>query len=225
MILTDVFPDQRNYHQHLDERPATCQEMKRLGSVLRDVHLTTRGVRTQIRSQGDVWFRDHTFDFCLRAARHPVLDHACEELAIRDDQQLILGDLAPKNLSLAAESVAICDLDNVHHGWPGYDVAYVLAHLLLHHLHRPDRLPALVAALLDAYGADQPSQRSAADDTLTAKIAAGVVLYRLTSNLVPYPLAVPTTLTGRFRNLVLALLDTGPLTTQDLLRTASEAHA
>lgn len=102
MILTDAFPDRRNYHQHLDERPATAEEMTRLGSTLRRVHRATQDVRTEIRSQGDLWFREHTFDFCLRTTGHDVLSRACDELAALPGQQLILGDLAPKNLSLAA---------------------------------------------------------------------------------------------------------------------------
>lgn len=221
MILTDAFPDRRNYHQHLDERPATAEEMTRLGSTLRRVHRATQDVRTEIRSQGDLWFREHTFDFCLRATGHDVLSQACEELAARPGQQLILGDLAPKNLSLAAGGVAICDLDNVHWGWPLYDVAYFLAHLLIHHLRWAGHLRTLVPALLAAYfGAQSPQRRAPADEVLMATVVAGVVLYRLANEAVPYPLAGPPALADRFRDRVLRLLDTGAFTVQDLVHAA-----
>ncbi|MEV6987014.1 phosphotransferase [Sphaerisporangium sp. NPDC051017] len=220
MILTDVFPDGRNYHQHLDQRPATAEEMTRLGSTLRRIHQATQDVRTEIRSQGDVWFRDHTFGFCLRATGHDALSRACEELAALPGQQLILGDLAPKNLSLAG-GVAICDLDNVHRGWPLYDIGYFLAHLLIHHLRWAGHLRTLVPALLAAYfAAEPPQQRSPADAVLMAKVVAGVVLYRLATETVPYPLAGPPALASRFRDRVLRLLDTGAFTVQDLIRAA-----
>jgi Phosphotransferase enzyme family len=221
MILTDAFPDRRNYHQHLDERPATAEEMTRLGSTLHRVHRATQDVRTEIRSQGDLWFREHTFDFCLRTTGHDVLSRACDELAALPGQQLILGDLTPKNLSLAAGGVAICDLDNVHRGWPLYDVAYFLAHLLIHHLRWARHLRTLVPALLAAYLGAEPSERRApAEDLLMATVMAGVVLYRLANKIVPYPLAGPPALADRFRDRVLRLLDTGVFTVQDLVHAA-----
>ncbi|MEH6373915.1 phosphotransferase [Streptomyces sp. KLMMK] len=218
MILTDVFPDRRTYHEHLNRRPATTAETARLGSTLHRIHQATRQVRAPIRSQGDVWFREHTFDFCLRARGHQALDETCEELPGQPGQQLILGDLAPKNLSLAAGSVALCDLDNVHRGWPPYDVAYFLAHLLIHHLARPHHLPALVQALLAGYFGAQPPRH--ADGILMAKIAAGVILYRLANDTIPYPLAQPPALAERYRNRVLKLLDTAVFDVQDLVHAA-----
>jgi Ser/Thr protein kinase RdoA (MazF antagonist) len=221
MILTDVFPDGRNLHQHLDTRPATVAEMTRLGATLRRVHDATQTVSTQIRSQGDLWFREHTFDFCLRATGHPVLNRTCEEIAARPDQQLVIGDLAPKNLSLAAGRVAICDLDNVHRSWPGYDLAYILAHLLIHHLRWPEHLPALTQALLTSY--QHPNALlfpTEANHALLAAVAAGVVLYRLVSDTVPYPLAGPPALADQYRRQVLRLLDSDTCTVPNLLHAA-----
>ncbi|WP_331738330.1 phosphotransferase [Embleya sp. NBC_00896] len=218
MVLTDVFPDGLNYHQHLHRRPATVAETTRLGATLRGIHQATREVHTRIRSQGDVWFREHTFDFCLRARGHKTLDEACRQMAARPGQQLILGDLAPKNLSLANDGVALCDLDNVHRGWPLYDVAYFLAHLLIHHLTRPHHLPALVPALLAGYlGTNAPER---AEDPLMATVTAGVVLYRLASTTVPYPLAQPPAVTERYRDRVLELLDSGTFIVRDLVNAA-----
>ena len=220
MILTDVFPDGRSYQQHLDERPATIEEVARLGKTLRRVHHATQDTNTTFRSHSEEWFREHSFGFCLRATDHTVLRRACEELAAVPRQQLVLGDLAPKNLSLAADGVAICDLDNVHRGWPLYDVAYFLAHLLLHHLGQAEHVPRLVYALLTAYlTAPSPQRPARADMLLMATVIAGVVLYRLDET-VPYPLPVPAALTGRFRERVLRLLDTGACTLQDLVRAA-----
>ncbi|MFD9562207.1 phosphotransferase [Streptomyces sp. NPDC059994] len=215
MVLTDVFSDGLNYHQHLARRPATPEEMTRLGRALRAIHQATRNIRTQIRSQGDAWFREHTFDYCLRAHGHETLNAACEQMAAQPGQQLILGDLAPKNMSLNG-GVALCDLDNVHRGWPLYDVGYVLAHLLIHHLACPDTLRTLVPALLRGYfGAEEPDETQT---RLMATVTAGVILYRLAPSLVPYPLNQPAALTDRYRDRTRELLDSPPLTVPILLR-------
>lgn len=221
LVLTDVFPDGRTFHQHLDTRPATVAETTRLGATLRRVHDATRTIDTQIRSQGDLWFREHTFDFCLRSTGHPALAHACEDMAARSDQHLVLGDLAPKNFSLAEGRVAICDLDNVHRSWLGYDLAYVLAHLLIHHLRWPEHLPALTHTLLTTYRtAESTAVATVSDHALLAVVTAGVMLYRLVNQTVPYPLAGPPALANRYRDRVRRLLEHGVCTVPNLLDAA-----
>lgn len=221
LVMTDVFPDGRTWRQHLDQRPATAGEVTRLGRALARVHHATATVRTAIRSQGDEWFREHTFDFCLRPTGHPALLEACHQLAAQPGQQLVLGDVAPKNLSLAAGRVAFVDLDNVHRNAPLYDVAYVFAHILLHHLRWPAELPTVTAALLDSYtvpATDQPWP-----DPLLARVAAGVVLYRLATHVVPYPPTAAPPVAQRFHTRVVRLLDTGAITVADLQRAAVKA--
>ncbi|MFD9007896.1 hypothetical protein [Streptomyces sp. NPDC059552] len=214
MVMTDVFEDRRTYEDHLRERPATADELVRLGAAVRRIHEATAGVRVAIRSQGDVWFREHTFDFCLRGSGHPALERACEELRTQEPQQLVLGDLAPKNLSLAGGRVVLCDLDNVHLSRPVFDVGYLLAHLLIHHVPRPDHLPALAHTLLGAYGRGRPpGPREAA---LLAAVAAGVVLYRLDNVRVPYDLGLRAEQRAQLRETVIRLLDQGAFAPQEL---------
>ncbi|MFE4664595.1 phosphotransferase family protein [Streptomyces sp. NPDC056716] len=222
LVLTDVFPGGRNYQERLSRRPATVAEMTRLGRTLRTVHHATRHIGTQIRSQGDTWFREHTFDFCLRAAGHPALDRACEQMPAQRGQQLVLGDLAPKNLALTALHTTLCDLDNVHRGWPLFDLAYFTAHLLIHHLNRPRRLPGLVQALNAGYLGT--TTLTCTEQHLAATVTAGVVLYRLANRLVPYPLNQPPRSVGRYRARVLGLLDAGTFTTHDLVQAARTAR-
>lgn len=218
MILTDVFPDGRNYDEHLAERPATAEEMTRLGRAVRRIHHATQHTDTEFRTHSNRYFQERSFLFCLRATGHHLLTQTCEELAARP-HQLVLGDLAPKNVSLAGDGVAICDLDNVHRGWPPYDIAYFLAHLLIHHLGQSKHLRTLVPALLTAYVDAPPQQHlTPTEELLMAKVAAGVILYRLDET-VPYPLG-QTVLTGPFRERVLGLLDSGAFTVQDLVRAA-----
>ncbi|MEV6578647.1 hypothetical protein AB0M92_10870 [Streptomyces sp. NPDC051582] len=222
MVMTDVFQDRRTYEDHLRERPATAHELMRLGAAVRRIHEATGAVRVAIRSQGDVWFREHTFDYCLRGSGHPALERACEELRAQEPQRLVLGDLAPKNLSLAGGRVALCDLDNVHRSRPLFDVGYLLAHLLIHHAPWPARLPALAPTLLDAYEAGgTPAPR---EEALLAAVAAGVVLYRLDNARVPYDLGLCAQQRVRLREAVIRLLDRGAFPTQELASAVAGAR-
>ncbi|MFE6412188.1 phosphotransferase [Streptomyces sp. NPDC057837] len=218
MVLSDVFPDGRTYHQHLSERSATPGEMARLGRTLRRIHLATRDTRLPERQELDPRFPAYQHDFALRSQRHPVLDAACAKMAGRPERQLVLGDLAPKNISITDARIGLCDLDNAHHGWPLYDLGYFAGHILIHHLTRPHELPALVTALLTGYLGDQALAR--ADAVLTATVAAGAILYRLGDSIVPYALGQPAELADRYRARTRTLLDDGPLTLQDLVRAA-----
>ncbi|MFE0063398.1 phosphotransferase [Streptomyces sp. NPDC059003] len=223
MVLSDVFLDQRNYHEHLHQRPATIAEMTRLGGAARSIHHATREARLPRRSPSDERFPPYAVDFCLRSQGHAALDAACEQMTARPDRQLILGDLAPKNLSLAAGTVAVCDLDNVHRGWPLYDVGYFLAHLLIHHLQRPHHLPVLVPALLQGYLGTQTLQPG--EERLMATVTAGVIVYRLADSPVPYPLVQPPAVVERCRERVLCLLDSGTVTVDDLVRATGAREA
>ncbi|MGW0896226.1 phosphotransferase [Streptomyces goshikiensis] len=218
MVLSDVFPDGRTYHQHLTERSATAGEMARLGRTLRRIHQATRDAHAPQRQNLDPHFPDYQRDFALRSLGHPALDAACAEMACRPERQLILGDLAPKNISITDARIGLCDLDNAHHGWPLYDLGYFAGHLLIHHLTRPHELPALVTALLMGYQGKRTLTRQ--DAALTATVAAGVVLYRLSDSVVPYSLCQPPALADRYRGRARALLNHGTPTLQDLVRAA-----
>ncbi|MER6399308.1 phosphotransferase [Kitasatospora sp. NPDC001603] len=224
MVMTDVFSDRRTWREHLDERAATAEECTRLGTALARIHRTTAGLPPLRDGDGDDLFRaEHAYGYCLRAGGHQVLDKACQRLDALPGRQLVLGDVSPKNLSLAAERTAFVDLDNVHYGAPLFDIGYLLAHLVLHHLTRPEHLHPLAAMFLDAY--TPGSARPWRGDGLLAAVTAGVLLYRLEARTVPYPPTAPPATTGRMRHRLRLLLDAGPFTVPDLLETARQVTA
>lgn len=45
MVMTDMFPDGRSWHEHLNQRPATTNEVTRLGTALARVHHATSEIR------------------------------------------------------------------------------------------------------------------------------------------------------------------------------------
>lgn len=221
MVMTDVFPDGRTWREHLDQRPATAEECTILGTVLARIHRATAGLSPLRDGDGDDLFRaEHAYGYCLRACGHPALEEACRRLDALPGRQLVLGDPCPKNLSLADGRAAFVDLDNVHHGAPLFDLGYLLAHLVLHHAARPEHLRPLAAEFLDAYTLPG-SHRPWRGDSLLAVVAAGVLLYRLESRIVPYPSAIPPATADQLRGSLRRLLDGGPFTVPDLLNTAA----
>ncbi|GAA1237267.1 phosphotransferase family protein [Streptomyces rhizosphaericus] len=221
IVMTDVFPDGRTWREHLDQRAATAEECTRLGTALARIHTATAGLPPLRDGDGDDLFRaEHAYGYCLRACGHHALDEACRRLDALPGQQLILGDTCPKNLSLAAERTAFVDLENVHTGAPLFDLGYLLAHLVLHHLTRPERLHPLAAAFLDAYTFPGPARPWRGDDLL-ATVAAGVLLYRLEARTVPYPATAPPATADRLRHSLRRLLDAGRFTVPDLLDAAA----
>ncbi|MFF3730781.1 aminoglycoside phosphotransferase family protein [Streptomyces sp. NPDC002476] len=222
MVITDVFPDGRSWREHLDERLATAEECARLGYALTRIHHATTGLPPVREGDGDDRFREeHAYGYCLRTAGHPVLNDACRRLDALPGRQLVLGDVCPKNLSLASGRAAFVDLDNVHLGSPLYDVGYLLAHIVLHHLTRPAAQHKVATAFLDAYTLPGPA-RPWRSDALLAAVTAGVMLYRLEARVVPYPPTAPPATTDRFRRQILHLLDTSPFTVTDLLDAAAQ---
>lgn len=186
MAMTDVFATRRSYAEHLRATPATPDELWALGRTLRQVHEATRLRRDGIRPSGDLAFRDHTVGFVLRSSNHPALDDLADHIQRLPDVDLILGDASPRNFSIVDGRVTFCDLENVHRGCRGYDVAYVAAHIVLHHLDDPQAASAGARTFFEAYGS-----RGGLGDRLPQLIA-GVMLYRLSNPLVPYDLRFGT---------------------------------
>jgi aminoglycoside phosphotransferase (APT) family kinase protein len=81
-----------------------------------------------------------------------VLDEVDRLLDTR--RALVLGDWSPKNLLTYPNRVLALDFEVAHWGDPAFDVAFLLTHLVLKGVRRPQDRPALRAAasaFIDAY--------------------------------------------------------------------------
>lgn len=70
---------------------------------------------------------------------------------------LVHGDYSPKNVLVGPDGLMVIDFEVAHVGDPVFDLAFMLNHLLLKSVHRPEALPAYRAAgiaFLDAYRAE-----------------------------------------------------------------------
>ena len=70
---------------------------------------------------------------------------------------LVHGDYSPKNVLVGDEGLWVIDWEVVHRGDPAFDLAFLLNHLALKTIHRPDAREGYEAcgeAFLEAYGRD-----------------------------------------------------------------------
>ncbi|WP_434444262.1 phosphotransferase family protein [Lentzea sp. E54] len=205
LVLSEIFPAGGSFEDALRLGPATPAQARRLGEVLGDVHAATRSITTPIRPDGDLAFRDHQLWYCLESSGHPALLECSAHLKSLPDNDLVLGDVAPKNMSVSADRVAICDLDTVHRGSHWYDVTFVLAHLLLHHLRAPKAFRPLSAEFLAGYRSRNSLPELAA--SIRTRLVIGFCLYRLVNELVPYRLELNAAQRAAWRERFLVVLD------------------
>jgi 5-methylthioribose kinase len=92
------------------------------------------------------------------AARHPELAApiaAVAERLLERKIALVHGDFSPKNVLVGGNGLWVLDWEVAHRGDPVFDVAFLLTHLLLKSVHRPDdatQYRAVAEAFLGGYG-------------------------------------------------------------------------
>lgn len=146
----------------LRDGQATLGTAGRVGDVLGRIHAATADrADVAARFPTDSLFYAIRLDpYLVTAARaHPDLAARIESLVATTAatrRVLVHGDFSPKNIVIGAASPVIVDAECAWYGDPAFDLAFVLNHLLLKGLWRPqwrnDYL-AMFAALLAAYRA------------------------------------------------------------------------
>jgi len=95
---------------------------------------------------------------------------------------LVHGDFSPKNILVGTEGPVFLDAECAWYGDPAFDLAFVLNHLLLKGVWRPDRRSdylAMFAALCAAYRARVTWEPWAALESRTAALLPGLLLARV----------------------------------------------
>ena len=127
----------------------------KMGDILGTIHArTARDPGIAARFDNDRNFHALRLEPYLleTAGRHPDLHDRLHDI-VRETQShklaLVHGDVSPKNILLGAAGPILIDAECACHGDPAFDLAFLLNHLLLKAIHRPDRAAAL-AALFDS---------------------------------------------------------------------------
>lgn len=197
IVLTDVMPnesDNKLENMFLEEK-VTPQIVEMLGETLSEIHVATKKQKKPIREPNDLQHYELKLLHRLGYRNHPILNWAVTELRKIPNKQIILGDVAPKNIGINndGESCSFFDMEEAHLGDPLFDYAYLLGHIIVHNLGNKRTLSEQIIAFENAYN------NKTFDVKLVRVIALGIVLYRLNS-IVPYPLTISTNLKRKFES-------------------------
>ena len=116
---------------------------------------------------------------------HPDLAPRLRELSdatMRTHLALVHGDVSPKNILAGPRGPVFLDAECAWYGDPAFDLAFVLNHLLLKCIWRPQwtaRYLACFGALRDAYLAGVDWESRVAIETRTAHLLPGLLLGRV----------------------------------------------
>jgi len=172
----------------LAEGTADAGMASAVGSILGRIHAATAD-RPDIadRFRTDAIFHAIRLDPYLMttAKAHPDLAsrlHALVATTATTRRVLVHGDFSPKNILIGPNGPVILDAECAWYGDPAFDLAFVLNHLLLKGVWRPERRSDYVtmfAALASAYRAHVAWEPWSALEARTAALLPGLLLARV----------------------------------------------
>jgi 5-methylthioribose kinase len=186
LVPTVVHVDPERCILVIDAAPSGCAEWKqqllagrvepsvaaRLGETLATWHAETAANPALARTCDDAEaFRQLRIDPYHRTVqeRHPELGEQLEplitELASRRDC-LVHGDFSPKNVLTGPDLLWVVDFEVAHIGTPAFDTAFLLCHLLLKTVHRPDDAKGFESAAREFWDAYETTVAGAVMTTL-----------------------------------------------------------
>jgi len=159
-----------------------------VGDVLGRIHAATAD-RPDIaaRFATDALFHAIRLDPYLATAANAHPDLSRQLLALvattaSTRRVLVHGDFSPKNILVGAQGPVVLDAECAWYGDPAFDLAFVLNHLLLKGVWRPDRRSdylAMFAALCAAYRLRAAWEPWTALESRTAALLPGLLLARV----------------------------------------------
>jgi aminoglycoside phosphotransferase (APT) family kinase protein len=154
LVVEEAPAGWRPWKSLLLEGKADTEVASRLGAFLSVLHSTDADIGS------DESFDAQRVDPYLRTIqdRHPELADrigAYVERLLATRGCLVHGDYSPKNVLVGEDGLWVIDWEIVHRGDPAFDLAFLLNHLELKTIHRPQAAPAYegcAQSFLDAYG-------------------------------------------------------------------------
>ena len=155
LVIDEAPPSWRSWKADLLDGVADPAVGARLGELVALLHAGT--ARVELGSAE--WFEAGRVDPYLRTIqrRHPDLASAIGayiERLVGTQRCVVHGDYSPKNVLAGNGGVWVIDWEVAHRGDPAFDIAFMLNHLLLKTIHRPEARPDYEAcgeAFVNAY--------------------------------------------------------------------------
>lgn len=182
LILSDAMPNGEKLENLFLEEKVTPLMLFNFGRTLSKIHTSSSSCRDSVRPGSDSGYYQTVLGHRFGYRHNSVLDEMVQTLSDLDNKQLILGDVAPKNIGVSDDGKRFIffDLETAHQGDAIFDYAYFLGHILIHSLASADSASSNVNSYSQGYGQHD------FDDLLIKRLALGTILYRLRS-VIPYP--------------------------------------
>lgn len=190
IVLQYLDPDHwRNWKTDLLGGTVDCAVAQEVGAHLGRLGFRTRG-RADLAARFDTTglFEDLRLDPYLRECARKHNDLAAQLNSLADDtarrrEALVHGDVSPKNILVNAQSKPlILDAECAWYGDPAFDLAFMLNHLLLKSVYRPDiagELSRAAEALLAAYAAEEDPEAGTAAVARATRLLPALLLARI----------------------------------------------
>jgi 5-methylthioribose kinase len=154
LVMEEAPADWRPWKSLLLEGTADVHVAARLGELLAVLHSADADIGSAES------FEAQRVDPYLRTIqeRHPAHAErvgAYIKRLLGTTRCVVHGDYSPKNVLVGDDGLWVIDWEVVHRGDPAFDLAFLLNHLALKAIHRPEgaaRYEACSDAFLDAYG-------------------------------------------------------------------------
>jgi hypothetical protein len=223
LLMTDIIPRGKTLAARLEAKAVMPEEIRDIGATVARVHRKLAPNERTIREGGDqttyrsdlarrIGYQENTWN--------PALNAMLAELEALP-KQLILGDLAPKNIGQGTDrQPTICDLESLYRGDLLFAYGYLTGHILIHTLDNQPRSKAFVINLLDGYSTEDKTTDF--DSFLLKKIALGAALYRLNNPVVPYELSLSPEERSKKAATALSLLRKDNMSWDELVQNMTE---
>lgn len=185
ILLSSIMTPDINLEFLLNSGVVNNAAIERIARLIAKVHNGLYNNTKVIRGDNeDEYYNNNLYYRLSSLGRKPLKDVVTRLNKHR--KQIIFGDLSPKNMAIDDKGVYICDLDTVHYGNVLFDVGFFAGHLLLHTFNQHDS--HITEAFLNTYLGHADLHIEKEDEDLLARIMAGICIYRLDNQIVPYNL-------------------------------------
>ena len=155
LVVAEAPPLWRSWKSHMLEGDADPAVASRLGELLALLHGSTTDIELGSVESSEAQRIDPYFHTVQR--RHPEIADEIEvylEQLLSTQRCVVHGDYSPKNVLVGDSGLWVIDWEVAHRGDPAFDIAFMLNHLLLKTIHRPEARPDYEAcgeAFVNAY--------------------------------------------------------------------------